>query len=158
MPDAYEARLAAAKRQSALHRLFRAARLANETALARVRAADPGVEIRAAHTALFPHIDLDGTPQIELARRLGVSKQAVGQLVDDLVAMGMVERRPDPRDGRVRRVAFTARGREALLHGLGVLSALEEELRARVGDEAMRALERGLDALLAALEESPPPR
>ena len=64
--------------------------------------------IRPAHTALFPHIDLSGTRQTALARRMGVSKQAVGQLVSELEQMGALERVPDPSDGRARLVRFAA--------------------------------------------------
>lgn len=151
MADDYPRRLEQAKRQSLAQRLFRCARLWNEQALAEVRALS-GQPVRPAHAALFPHIDLEGTRQTELARRLGVSKQAVGQLVEELESMGMVERRPDPEDGRSRRVHFTARGREGLLHGLGLLAQMEAELGAELGAERLEAVGEGLDALEAALE------
>ena len=47
--------------------------------------------IRPSHTALLPHIDLEGTRLTVLAERLGVSKQATSQLVGDMEEMGMVE-------------------------------------------------------------------
>ena len=67
--------------------LFKAARLINEDAIARVRERT-GEPVRVAHTALLPHVDLEGTRLTELARRMGVTKQAVGQLVDELEQMG----------------------------------------------------------------------
>lgn len=158
MDPEYSRRLEDAKAASTAQLLFRCARLLNERALAEVRALS-GQPVRAAHTALFPHLDLEGTRPTELARRLGVSKQAVGQLIDELEAMGMVERRPDPEDGRARRVHFSARGREALLHGLGVLRGLEAELAAQIGPAQMQALHGALVALNAALTPAgAPPR
>ncbi len=158
MPDSdYRQRLEQQKQASTLQLLFKASRLANERALELVRARSPDTRVRPAHTALFPHIDLEGTRQTVLASRLGISKQAVGQLVDDLVAMGMVERVPDPDDARARLVCFTATGRLALLDGLAVLMQLQAELEGRLGAEVMHTLQQNLAALLSALEEGTAP-
>ncbi len=51
-------------------------------------------------------MDLEGTRPSELARRLGVSKEAIGEPVDEKVATGMVERVTDPTDGRAVLVRF----------------------------------------------------
>lgn len=142
-----------AKQKSTGQLLFKAARLWNEAAVARVRSL--GEErLRVAHTAVFPHLDVEGGTRLtDLARRMGVSKQAAGQLVDDLVAMGMVERVADPGDRRAIRVVYTKRGLEGLMHGLSVLGQMEAELAGKMGPEAMGALHEGLARLLEVLEE-----
>ena len=137
-----------------LQLLFKAARLANERALARV-AADPsglGARIRPAHTTLFPHLDFDGVRLTDLAARVGVSKQAVGQLVDDLAAIGMVERIADPHDRRAKRIRFSRLGYAALMHGLGILRDVEATLRSRVGARRMSDLHHTLKLVVQALE------
>lgn len=135
-----------------LQLLFKAARLANERALARA-ASDPArPPVRPAHTALFPHLDFDGIRLTDLATRVGVTKQAVGQLVDDLVELGMVERISDPTDKRARRVRFSRRGHGALLHGLGVLHDIEDTLGAAVGRRRMRELHATLKMIIQTLE------
>src|SRR5262245_41908291 len=89
--------------------LLKAARLWNEQALARVEAS--GVTgFRAAHTRLLPHISPEGIRLSDLAERVGISKQAIGQLVDELERQGVVAREPDPDDGRALRVRYTDRG------------------------------------------------
>ena len=136
-----------------LQLLFKAARLANERALARA-ASDPArPPVRAAHTALFPHLDFDGIRLTDLAARVGVTKQAAGQLVDDLARLGMVERVADPTDRRAKRVRFSRRGHAALLQGLGVLREVEETLAAEVGRRRMRDLHRTLKLIVAALDQ-----
>lgn len=130
--------------------LIRAARRFNELGLARVRAR-LGVPVRAAHLALFPHIDVGGTRATEVARRLGVSKQAVGPLVRDLVAWGMLERVPDPEDGRARLLRFGDRPGRTLADGLGVLMEIEDELIAELGSERLAALREDLRKLDEAL-------
>lgn len=130
--------------------LFRAARLYNEAAIARIQAREP--RLRTAHTLLFPHLGPAGVRPTELARRLGISKQAVGPLLDDLVAWGMVERAPDPRDGRATVVRLTAAGGSAILDGLQVLHEIEGDLRRELGDDALDALHRTLLAVTDVLE------
>ena len=54
----------------------------------------------------------DGSPQTNLADELDVGKVALGGLVDRLEEAGMVERRADPIDRRVKRVFLTKEGRK----------------------------------------------
>lgn len=149
-PRAFAARLEEKKRESTLQLLFKAARLLDEEALQRV-AREPGrPRLRRSHTALFPHIDLDGTRVTDLADRLGVSKQAVSQLVDELESLEVLERVVDPEDARARRVRFTTKGRAGLLDGLQILAALEAEYAAILGPGRMKILHDTLATLVEA--------
>lgn len=152
MDEGYASVLEGAKRASTLQVLFRCARLLDARAVAWVRELTGLATLRPAHTALLPHIDLEGTRQTELARRLGVTKQAVLPLIDELERMGVVERGVDPKDGRARLVRFTSRGREGLLHGLGVLRALEASLDRELGPGSMDRLRAELLPLLDLVE------
>lgn len=142
--------LEAKKLASPAQLLFRVARRLDRHALGRVEA-KTGLALRPAHTALFPHVDLEGTRPTELARRLGVSKQAVHPLVEELVAMGVFERAPDPRDARATLVRWSNRRGRSLLDGLAALGELERELAAVLGAERLAelgAMLRELDAWL----------
>ncbi len=145
--DAYAELLEREKAQSTLQLLFKAARLLNERAVAQVRRRTRQ-PLRSVHTSLLPHVALEGTRLTELAQRLGVSKQAAGQLVDDLVAMGTLERAPDPTDARAKLVRFSKRGRAAMLEGLGVLGELEREMRDTLGETKLRSLHAMLAAIV----------
>lgn len=150
--EAYRRTIAEAKAASTLELLFRTARVVEEEARERALAKPGRPPIRRVHTSLFPFIALEGTRITELAAHLGVTKQAVGEWVDELEEMGVVERKPDPEDGRAKRVHFTARGRAGLLDGLASLRAYEEELAGSVGEARMKDLRRALAALLAEVE------
>jgi DNA-binding MarR family transcriptional regulator len=139
----FEDELERAKRASPAQLLFRCARRLNELALSRV-AERTGIPIRASHTTLFPHIDLEGTRQTELARRVGVSKQAIHQLVSELEAMGVLERVPDPADRRATLVRFSAKEGRTLLDGLALLGELERDLGKTIGKKRMDALRETL--------------
>jgi DNA-binding MarR family transcriptional regulator len=148
-------RFEAVRDAATLQLLFKASRLANERALARL-ASDPArPPVRPAHTALFPHLDFDGIRLTDLAARVGVTKQAVGQLVDDLAALGMVERVGDPEDRRAKRIRFSRRGYAALMQGLGVLREIEDALGAALGRRRMRGLHETLKLVIATLEAPP---
>lgn len=151
--DVPVAAIEAAKHASTAQLLFRVSRLVNDRGLARLRAAT-GHDIRPVHTNLFPHIDLHGTRITVIARRVGVSKQAVGQLVDEMEKMGVIERVPDPRDGRAKLVRFaqTDDGEHGILAGLRVLGQVEAELEAEIGTARWAALREALVHLLPVLE------
>ncbi|HTJ45451.1 MAG TPA: MarR family transcriptional regulator [Kofleriaceae bacterium] len=136
--------------RSTLELLFRAARLVNERAVHEARASG-AKGLRLAHTQLFPHITSDGIRLTELAARLEISKQAVGPLIDELVAQKVVERIPDPDDKRAKLIRWTQRGRRALLHGMTVLDRLERDLAHQIGARRMTELADTLDALVAAV-------
>ena len=48
----------------------------------------------------------------QIARRMGLTRQTVQRLVDELEAGGLVTRAADPEHGRARPVAFTAEGQK----------------------------------------------
>lgn len=140
-----------AKRGSVAQVLMRCGRLINEEGLSRM-GQRLGVPLRASHMALFPHIDLEGTRMTVLASRLGVSKQAVGQLVDELESWGILERVVDATDRRARRVCFVG-GAASLISGLEFLGELEGELRASVGQKDWEELHRLLLVLQGVLDQ-----
>jgi DNA-binding MarR family transcriptional regulator len=143
--------LAAAKEVNVGHFLLRAARLWNEEAISRIRAGGfPTVRI--SHTQVMPHLDLEGTRLTELARRMDVTKQAAQELINELEQLGVVERVPDPSDGRAKLIRFSAQGRRALFQGLDVLAAIEGELRRELGDRTMSELSGALGKALGVLE------
>lgn len=137
------------KRASLLQVLFKVARLTNEEAIRRVRARTGRDDFRLAHTSLFPHITFDGVRLTDLADRVGSTKQAVLHLVNELAEMGVVERIPDPLDGRAKLIRFTAAGARGLEDGLAVLAEIEQELTTLVGAEQLGTTH---DALLAILD------
>jgi len=82
----------------------------------------------------------------ELARRAGVTKQAIGELIAQCEELGLVRRVSDPTDARAKLVKFTARGLEWLEAFRAALVQAEAEMQEELG--ALR-----LDGLKAALKE-----
>jgi DNA-binding MarR family transcriptional regulator len=85
-----------------------------------------------------------GEPQRpgELNRHVLLSQPALSRLVDRLAERGLVERQPDPADGRGVRLSLTAAGR-ALQRRIGRQHArgVARAMTARLDHDELRALE-----------------
>ena len=66
--------------------------------------------------------------QLALAHRLGIDKTAMTYVIDALEAGGLVERRPDPHDRRIRRVVPTDKGHALLTTARTALRDVEARL------------------------------
>ena len=103
-------------------------------------------QISAAHIHITRHLSLQGDRLTDLARRAGMSKQAMADLVDQCAAWGLVTRSPDPRDARARQVCFTPAGL-AWLHAFhDAVAQAEAEFRAEVGPDVATVVALGLEA------------
>ncbi|MBX3620171.1 MAG: MarR family transcriptional regulator [Rhizobacter sp.] len=100
-----------------------------------------------ARAQLIPCIEREGTRQSALVARLGLSKQAVQQLIAGLEADGLIERLPDPDDARGKVVAFTDRGLAMLADANEVKKKIERDYRARLGAEGFAHLAQLLGRL-----------
>ncbi len=73
----------------------------------------------------------------ELATVLGITRQAAAKVSHGLGERGLAGPMPDARDGRVRRVALTPAGQAALAKRDQVMNAVDQEVRAAIGDETV---------------------
>ena len=103
-------------------------------------------QIGAAHIHITRHLSLKGSRLTELAKSAGMSKQAMGDLVNQCEAWGLVRREPDPLDGRARQVVFTADGLLWLEAFRQAVARAEHEFRAQVGDDVATVVALGLEA------------
>jgi DNA-binding MarR family transcriptional regulator len=102
--------------------------------------------LSASHIQITRHLPLEGARLTDLAKRAGISKQAMGKLVEQCEAWGLVARGDDLRDARARCVAFTPIGLAWLqAHQQAVMQA-EDELRTAVGSEVATVMALGLEA------------
>ena len=106
-------------------------------------------DIRPTHGCVFRFVHEDGMRLTELASLAGITKQSAGEIVDDLVGLGYVERFPDPADRRAKLIRLTDQGRSARGIGSGLFEEIEQRWAERYGADRIAAL-RNL------LERSPP--
>ncbi len=106
-------------------------------------------QISAAHVHITRHLALKGSRLQDLADAAGMSKQAMGKLVDQCEAWGLVTREADGRDGRAKQVRFTSAGIAWLGGFQRAVQQAEAELRQAVGDEVATVIALGLEAYIA---------
>ena len=112
------------------------------------RLADEGhAAIRPGHGCVFRFIDLEGSRLTELAERSGLTKQAVGEVVQDLEQLGYVERAPHPTDGRAKIVRLTERGLDGARAAERIFADIEARWADQVGQERMADFRRVLQEI-----------
>lgn len=105
---------------------------------------EAGYDVTVAQSRLAQRIADDGSRLTELADRAQVTKQTASVLVTALERQGLVERVPDPADGRAQLIRLSARGREAAGHAMQVVMGVEREWTEHLGPELAGRLREGL--------------
>ena len=100
--------------------------------------------VRTAHAAVFGNIDSEGTRLKALAERADMTPQAMGELVDDLVAKGYLTREPDPTDRRAKLITITDLGYRGIQDAYDTIAGIEDDLAELLGRRGLLALRRGL--------------
>jgi DNA-binding MarR family transcriptional regulator len=106
-------------------------------------------DIRPTHGCVFRFIRDEGMRLTELAGLAGITKQSAGEMVDDLVALGYVERIPDPADRRAKLICLTERGKEAQAVGFALIADIEERWADRYGADRFADLRALLEEMAA---------
>jgi DNA-binding MarR family transcriptional regulator len=97
-------------------------------------------DLTPAHDPVFIYLSADGDRIVDLARRAGVSKQAMGYSVAYLEERGYLERTPHPSDGRAQLVRRTERGWEVNRLARQLVQEIQEEWARQLGRERMEQL------------------
>jgi DNA-binding MarR family transcriptional regulator len=103
-------------------------------------------QVGAAHIHITRHLAVGGSRLTELATSAGMSKQAMGDLVTQCEAWGLVTREDDPHDKRAKRVVFTESGLLWLEAFRRAVVQAEEEFRQAVGQDVATVVALGLEA------------
>lgn len=104
-------------------------------------------DLRPQHGAVLAYLDEEGSRATELARRSGQHKQVVGKLLDELEALGYVERRPDPTDRRAKLIVPTKLGLDEMTRSDAILSSIEIRLAATIGTDAYETFKEAFTQL-----------
>ena len=108
---------------------------------------EPG--LRPSHHRVIGHVPAEGVTVTELADRVGMSKQGVGQFVTQLTRSGHLRVSPHPEDRRIRVISRTAEGDAAVRRLTDLLDQLEADWANRVGTQRYDEFRAILDELAA---------
>lgn len=103
-----------------------------------------------AQSVLLRNLDFSGTQITVIAKRAGVTKQAIIKIARDLQARGYLKVVPDPNDRRGKLVRLTPRGLRLVNDVLEVAAEVEGEFAAIIGWKKLENLRATLTSLLKA--------
>ncbi|MGH2836677.1 MAG: MarR family winged helix-turn-helix transcriptional regulator, partial [Solirubrobacteraceae bacterium] len=92
-------------------------------------------DVEMAHVSLLLYPGPQGLRPSELAAQRGMSKQAANYLLGQLERLGYLERRPDPDDGRSKRIVLTDRGQRAARTIRYAVTDVERDWEAKLGKD-----------------------
>lgn len=104
-------------------------------------------DVRAAHGFAMQAIGAGATAS-EVARRLGVSKQAAAKTIERLVELGYVAQSRDPADARRKLLVPTRRGRDMLRHSAAIFEEIRGQWAERIGERRLDRLHEDLARLV----------
>ena len=90
-------------------------------------------DARRAFNSVFAHLPADGARLTELAKNAGMTKQSMGELVDELVRLGYLVRFADPEDRRAKIVLRAERGLQAHIVSMKIFAQIDDELGELLG-------------------------
>lgn len=115
-------------------------------------------DIRPTHGCVFRFVQGEGLRLTDIAERAKLTKQSVGEIVDDLVERGYAKRIPAPDDRRAKLICLTERGEAAQAHGRKLFAKVEKRWAERYGAERIAALRELLEEIAAAEDPFAPPQ
>ena len=109
-------------------------------------------DIKPAHNAVFSIMGAEGERASSLAAHAGITRQSMGEVVRDLVGIGILEMVPDPDDGRAKVIRYTEEGTRFTNAGFRHIRSLEDRFTEEFGAdyEAARLV---LERVVSLLEE-----
>lgn len=99
-------------------------------------------EITRTQSMIMTNISCGVTRPAELARRLGISRQAVQQLLADMQERKLIVLKPDPEDARAKVVRYNPRGQDIGRTTMIALERLDAAIEERLGKKALLELRR----------------
>ena len=99
-------------------------------------AAQGFADLQPRHGAVLAYLDVDGVRATDLSRLSGQHKQVIGTMIDELEALGYVQRRPDPADRRAKLVCPTERGQAQMRAADKIMTAIQDRHARRLGRDA----------------------
>ena len=128
--------------------LLRTAYNALSAAIYRAVAQTGATDMRPAHGNAMEMLDIqDGLRLTDIAARAGMAPQSMGELVDDLVSKGYLERHEDPADRRAKRIYLTQKGRTTAAASKVAVRQIERQISEMLGARHYQQMRRNLAAI-----------
>jgi DNA-binding MarR family transcriptional regulator len=110
-------------------------------------------EVKYAHNAVFSTLNEPGARATDMAARAGITRQSMGEILRDMVSLGILEMRTDPDDGRAKVVTYTESGLEHARIGYQHILDLENRFAEEFGEKEYVIVRSVLERLVPLLDE-----
>ena len=105
------------------------------------------------HRIIFLHLGQHGASRsVDLAQAAGIRPQSMMVIIHELEEMGLIERRPDPRDSRAKLIDFTVKGRQLIKELTRSTETVWRQYRDIAGKQQIQQIFEGLNSLLTHTE------
>jgi DNA-binding MarR family transcriptional regulator len=107
------------------------------------------------HNAVFATLDAEGGRVSDLAAQMGITRQSMGEIVRELVELGIVQMGPDPSDRRAKLVTWTEHGLDVARRGYQHILEVEDLFARELGQEQFTWLRDTLTRMARLIDEDP---
>lgn len=109
-------------------------------------------EVSRSQSMAFANIALGVRRPIDLARNLGITRQGVSKMLQEMVEREWITIEPDPSDKRASIVVFSEKSQQLRSDALEILAKIDKDLATRIGRKSFETLRTTL-----ARDWGPPP-
>ena len=113
-------------------------------------------EIRYAHNAVFSTLDASGARATDMATRAGITRQSMGEIIREMVTLGLLDMKPDPADRRAKLVTYTATGLAHARQGYQHIIDLEKRFADEFGEQEYETVREVLARIIPLMEDLAP--
>ena len=97
-------------------------------------------DLTSAHLTFFCHLNCGATSASEVARRMGITRQAVYKVTQELQRIGALELIEDPTDKRQKIIHMTKHGERIAMDAVAAMEEVEAHLRNAIGQKRFESL------------------
>jgi DNA-binding MarR family transcriptional regulator len=109
--------------------------------------------IKQTHNAIFATLGVEGMRAVDMAARLGITRQSMGEIIREMVGLGILEMRPDPTDRRAKLVVYSEEGLRIAADGFAHIEELDRRFTEEFGEEDYQTARRVLRRVAQLLKE-----
>ena len=109
--------------------------------------------LKVSFSAVLANMSFEGSKLVDIAERTNMTKQALGQIANEIEELGYVKRVPDAKDGRAKNLVFTTSGIQLISASIRAVMEIEREFSDLIGEEKMSQLKSIINELATAIDD-----
>ncbi len=108
--------------------------------------------LKLSFSTVMSNMSFGGTRLVDIAEINGMTKQAIGQIANEIEELGYIKRVPDPHDGRAKNLVFTDLGAQLIQDSIVAVEEVKQEFSQLIGEQKIDQLESLITELEIAIK------